>query len=53
MRLNDDLHDDFILSERELRMIVSLTLSSLSILFRWQDEVKTAGDGRDAVDGQQ
>ena len=50
---DDDTRDDFILSEGELRMVVSLTLSSLSILFRWQDKVKTAGDGRDAVDGQQ
>ena len=53
MKMNDDLRGDFDLSEGELRMVVSLTLSSLSILFRWQDKVKTAGDGRDAVDGQQ
>ena len=53
MKMIDDLRGDFDLSEGELRMVVSLTLSSLSILFRWQDEVKTAGDGRDAVDGQQ
>ena len=37
--MNDDLRGDFDLSEGELRMVVSLTLSSLSILFRWQDEV--------------
>ena len=53
MKMIDDLRGDFDLSEGELRMVVSLTLSSLSILFRWQDEVKTARDGRDAVDGQQ